>query len=195
MGEQPATLRARRGSGPGSRVRPQEMRPRGLADPAPPLHSPPFPTMFEDFSPKAVAAVKAAEALAQRLGDQSVATGHLIYGLTLDQSVCLHHIFKDLNVDPEMFSLYVDSLPREPEVMSGAPYNRHVHTTFDRARETAKKLGAKVVEPEHLAIALLSVKSGSCYETLKEFSIDPDYVRGLILEAMGRDAADSPEWF
>ena len=151
--------------------------------------------MFEDFSPKAVKAIKAAEELATRLGDKSVATGHLIYGLTLDQSVCLFHIFKDLNVDPEMFAGYVESLPREAEVMSGAPFNRHVHTVFDRARETRQKLGAKLVEPEHLAVAMMSVKSGSCYETLKEFSVDPDYVRILIMEALGLEADDAPDWY
>ena len=42
---------------------------------------------------------------------------------------------------------------------------------------------------------MLSVKAGSCYETLKEFSIDPDYVRLLILEAMGLETEDAPDWF
>ena len=151
--------------------------------------------MFEDFSPQAQKAVRAAEQLAQQLGDKSVATGHLIYGLTADPSVCLHHIFKDLNVDPDMFSGYVQSLPREPEVQKGAPYNRHVQTVFERARETAAKLGAKRVDPEHLAVALMSVKTGSCYETLKEFSVDPDYVRLLVMESLGLESEDAPDWF
>ena len=151
--------------------------------------------MLEGFSDKAVAAVKAAEALAERLGDQSVASGHVIYGLTVDRSVCLHHIFQDLNVDPEMFAGYVQSLPREPESVHGAPYNRHVHTVFERARECADTLGSADVTPEHLAIALMSVKAGSCYETLKEFSIDPLYVQMLVLEAMGLEAEDAPDWF
>ncbi|MCA8953577.1 MAG: hypothetical protein KDE27_28960 [Planctomycetes bacterium] len=150
--------------------------------------------MFEDFAEKTVQAVKRAEELATQLNDQSVATGHLIYGLTADRSVCLHFIFQDLNVDPDMFSGYVQSLPREPEIPNG-PFNRHVHTAFERARDAAKDLGSKTVEPEHLALALLSVKSGSCYETLKEFSIDPEYVQGLILQAMGLDPEQIPEWF
>ncbi len=150
--------------------------------------------MFEDFAPKTVAAIKKAEELAQQLKDESVATGHLIYGLTVDRSVCLHHIFQDLNVDPEMFSGYVNSLPREPGVPNG-PFNRHVRTVFGRAKDAAQQLGNKTVEPEHLALALLSVKAGSCYETLKEFSIDPEYVQALILQAMGLDPEMVPEWF
>jgi len=43
-----------------------------------------------------------------------------------------------------------------------------VHTVFVRARDAARELGAKKVEPEHVALALMSVKSGSCYETLRE---------------------------
>lgn len=151
--------------------------------------------MFEDFAEKSIQAIKKAEELAQRLGDESVATGHLIYGLTLDKSVCPHHIFLDLNVDPEMFAGYVQSLPREPAVGAGAPYNRHVQTAFERAREAAQELGSKKVEPEHMCLALLSIKAGSCYETLKEFSIEPKYVTTLILAAMGFPPEKAPEWF
>ena len=153
-----------------------------------------LPPMFEDFAEKTVQAIKRAEELAQQLEDESVATGHVIYGLTADPSVCLHFIFQDLNVDPDMFSGYVRDLPREPEVMDG-PFNRHVHTAFERARDAAKDLGSKTVQPEHLALALLSIKAGSCYETLKEFAIDPEYVQGLILQSMGLDPEQIPEWF
>ena len=151
--------------------------------------------MFEDFSEKSVSAIHAAEALAEQLEDQSVATGHLVYGLTVDPSVSLHHIFNDLNVDPDMFSEYVGSLPREPEMQKGAPYNRHSHTAFERARELAKDLGAKQVTPEHIAVAILSIKSGSCYETLKEFSIEPSYVTMLIMESLGYEEDRVPDWF
>lgn len=150
--------------------------------------------MFADFAEKTVLAIKKAEELAQQLQDESVATGHIIYGLTADRSVCLHHIFQDLNVDPEMFSGYVNTLPREASVMNG-PFNRHVRTAFERAKDAAEQLGSKVVEPEHLALALLSVKAGSCYETLKEFAIDPAYVQTLIMQAMGLDPELVPDWF
>lgn len=150
--------------------------------------------MFDDFDEKTVAAIKEAERLAERLKDESVATGHLIYGLAVDKSVCLHHIFQDLNVDPEMFSGYVQSLPREAPVPNG-PFNRHVQTVFERAREAARELGSKKVLPEHMALALMSVKAGSCYETLKEFSIDPEYVTSLIMQAMGLQPEQAPEWF
>lgn len=151
--------------------------------------------MQEKFSESSKKAVKAAEALAEKLGDESVATGHLIYGIAVDEGTCVHHVFKDLNIDPDMFAGYVKSLPREPEVDFGAPFNRHVHTVFERGAEAAEELGADEVRPEHLAIGLLSVKAGSAYETLKEFSIDPKYVQMLILESMGLEAEDAPDWF
>jgi len=150
--------------------------------------------MFEDFDAKTVAAIKKAEELARELGDESVATGHLIYGLTVDKSVCLHHIFQDLNVDPDMFSGYVRSLPREPQVSDG-PYNRHVHTVFLRSRDARDDLDGKIVQPEHMALALMSVKAGSCYETLKEFSIDLQYVTSLVMQAMGLPPEQAPDWF
>lgn len=154
------------------------------------------PAMFEGFSDKAIKAIEAAKTLAEELGDESVATGHLIFGLTVDDAVCLHHIFKDLSVDPDMFSGYVKSLPREAvTAVPSAPFNRHLATVFERARECAEELGSKVVLPEHLAIALMSVKAGSAYETLMEFNIEQEYVQMLILERMGLEAEDAPDWF
>lgn len=150
--------------------------------------------MFEDFAEKTKLAVQLAQELATQLGDESVATGHVIFGLTSDRSNCLHHIFSDLNVYPDMFSQYVKSLPREPGVSNG-PWNRHVQTCFTRASDAARQLSSKLVQPEHLALAVLSVKSGSCYETLKEFAVDPEYVQGLILQSMGLDPEQLPEWF
>ena len=150
--------------------------------------------MFEDFSDKTILATQKAEELAKQLNDESVATGHLIYGLSVDQSTCLHHIFLDLNVDPDMFSGYVNSLPREPDEPDG-PWNRHCRTVFGRAKDAAQQLGSKAVLPEHLALAVLSIKAGSCYETLKAFSIDPEYVQQLILQSMGLDPEMVPEWF
>ena len=98
--------------------------------------------MFEGYSQKALQAIETAKALAIELGDQSVATGHLIYGLTVDESSCLHHIFKDLSVDPDMFSGYVKSLPREPEVDGpDAPFNRHVTTVLERGAVFASQIG------------------------------------------------------
>ena len=153
------------------------------------------PKQFEGFTDKAKRALDAAKRLAKQLGDESVATGHLIYGLCLDQSVSLHHIFKDLNVDSDMFSEYVGSLPREPEAERNPPYNRHCHTVFERARELAEHLGGTDVIPEHVAVATLSVKAGSCYETLKEFSIEPAYVTMLIMESLGLEEDRVPDWF
>ena len=71
----------------------------------------------------------------------------------------------------------------------------HTETVFERSREAAEHLGSKIVKPEHMAIALMSVKAGSCYETLKEFSIDPSYVRLLVMESMGLETEFAPEWF
>ena len=153
----------------------------------------PYPYNSYAFSETSKRAIQASIDLSKDLKDESVATGHLIYGLAKDPSVCLHHIFKDLNVDPDMFSGYVKSLPREAEGFRDTVFNRHVFTVFERAQQTSKHLGAKIIEPEHIALALMSVKAGSCYETLKEFSIDPDYVRLLIMEALGLEVEDAPE--
>jgi hypothetical protein len=88
-----------------------------------------------------------------------------------------------------MFSGYVNGLPREPEVPNG-PYNRHVHTAFERGRDAAKELGSKLVEPEHLALALLSVKAGSASRRpAASFWVCP--FRGCICRGVPRGSAAS----
>jgi ATP-dependent Clp protease ATP-binding subunit ClpC len=154
----------------------------------------PYQPMFEDFSDRAKLAITEAEELAKRLGDKAAATGHLIYGLTKDRSGISHHLFMDLNIDPDMFSGYMQKLPREAATKDGSPHNKHLQTVFERAREVRKALSGSLVTPEHLLIALMSIKEGSCYETLKEFSVEPEDIRIECLESLGFEDEEAPHW-
>jgi ATP-dependent Clp protease ATP-binding subunit ClpA len=118
----------------------------------------------------------------------------LIFGLTQDKSGITHHLFVDVNNDPEMLSGYVAKLGREPAGEEGEPFHAHLFTVFERAREVKKALGDTVVTSEHLLIALMSIKGGSCYETLREFAVDPDDIRIECLEALGFEDEECPRW-
>lgn len=152
------------------------------------------PTDFKDFSDRAKRAIDVAKELAQKLGDGVTATGHLIFGLTQDKAGITHHLFLDVNIDPEMFSGYVARLPREPAGEEGEPFHPHLHTVFERAREVKKALGEGLVTSEHLLVALMSIKEGTCYDTLQEFSVDPDDIRIECLEALGCEDEECPRW-
>jgi ATP-dependent Clp protease ATP-binding subunit ClpC len=150
--------------------------------------------MFDDFSDRSKMAIKEAEELAQRLGDKAVSTGHLIYGLTKDRAGISHHLLMDLNIDPDMFSGYVQKLPREVPAKDGSPYQKSFLTVMERAREVRKALAGTLVTPEHILVALMSMKEGSCHETLKEFSVEADDIRIECLESLGFEDAECPRW-
>jgi hypothetical protein len=43
-------------------------------------------------------------------------------------------------------------------------------------------------------VALLSLSEGSAYECLKEFSVEPEEISMEVIEALGFELADTPEW-
>ena len=151
-------------------------------------------SLFDDFSDRAKLAVQKAQELAQQLGDKAVATGHLVYGLTLDRAGLAHHVFMDINIDPEMFSGYVAKLPREEANKDGGPWHRHLLTVFERSRQVKKALGGNLVTNEHLLIALMSIREGTCFDTLKEFAVEPDDIRIECLEGLGYEDEECPKW-
>jgi ATP-dependent Clp protease ATP-binding subunit ClpC len=153
-----------------------------------------IPSLFEDFSDRSRLAVQKAEELAQQLGDKAVATGHLVYGLTLDRAGLAHHVFMDINIDPEMFSGYLAKLPREEASKDGGQWHRHLLQVFERARQVKKALGSNVVTNEHVLIALMSIREGTCFDILKEFAVEPDDIRIECLEGLGYEDEECPKW-
>ena len=87
------------------------------------------------------------------------------------------------NAEGERLAALLERPPAEPRA----------YALFAHCFTCSKDLKSAEVEPEHIAVAILSIKSGSCYETLKEFSIEPSYVTMLIMESMGFEETEVPE--
>jgi hypothetical protein len=70
------------------------------------------------------------------------------------------------------------ALPNEPFIVTSS------RCSSARRRSTAAR--EREVEAKHRALAPLSVQVGSCFETLEEVSIEPEYVQSLVLQATTR---------
>lgn len=151
--------------------------------------------MYKDLSERANSALEVALALSKEYGDSCCATGHLIYGLTSDHLSVGNRIFNDINIYPEMFRDHLKKLPRETVDGNGNGLHPLVKEAIARGRRARQRLGGgREMSTDHLLVALLSLRKGSAHECLREFSVEPDEICMEILEAMGFEMADMPEW-
>ncbi len=151
--------------------------------------------MIKDMTERAKAALESARALAKEYGDACCTTGHLIYGLTLDHLSVGNRIFNDINIYPEMFRDHLKKLPRESEPGDKDGLHELVRSAIQRGRKARQKLGGgREMSTDHLLVALLSLREGSADECLREFSVEPQEISAEVIEAMGFQLEDCPEW-
>lgn len=151
--------------------------------------------MIKDLTDRANQAIEAAREFAKSTEEPCIGTGHLIYGLTLDHLSVGNRIFNDINIYPEMFRDHLKKLPRETEKADKDGFHPLVKTTIERGRKARRKLGGgSETTTDQLLVALLSLREGNAYECLREFSVEPDEISLEILEALGFDLDDRPEW-
>lgn len=151
--------------------------------------------MIKDLSERANDAIEAARALAKATEEPCLGTGHLIYGLTLDHLSVGNRIFNDINIYPEMFRDHLKKLPRETEDGDSNGFHPLVKEALARGKKARRKLGGgSITTTDQLIVALLSLREGNAYECLREFSVEPEEISLEILEALGFDLNDLPEW-
>ncbi|PIE23936.1 MAG: hypothetical protein CSA62_05965 [Planctomycetota bacterium] len=151
--------------------------------------------MLKDLSPQCKDAFEKASALSQEYGESRIGTAHLIYGLTGDHLSLGHRIFNDVNIYPEMFRDHLKKLPRETAEPDENGWDPRIIQAYERSKDIKKALGGgRQIMTDHLLIALLSVRSGSAYECMREFSVEPSEIINEIVEAMGFEIHECPAW-
>ena len=93
--------------------------------------------------------------------------------------------------------MFVEEMARVkeiPEPETGYWFDEKVALVLERARDGAEALGGGPVEPEHLALALLSLADGPASEILEEFSMDREDLKAEILAHMGVPVEECPDW-
>lgn len=151
--------------------------------------------MIKDLTDRAKNTIEAARELSKANDEPCVGTGHLIYGLTLDHLSVGNRIFNDINIYPEMFRDHLKKLPRETEEGDSNGFHPLVKLAIERGRKARRKLGGGTeTTTDQLLVALLSIREGNAFECLREFSVEPEEISLEILEALGFDLDDRPEW-
>ena len=151
--------------------------------------------MFKDLSDRANEALAVAKELSKNTDEPCLGTGHLIFGLTSDHLSVGNRILNDIKIYPEMFRDHLKKLPKETEEGDAHGLHPLVKETLERGKKARRKLGGgSQTTTDQLLVALLSLREGNAYECLKEFSVEPEEISLEILEAMGFNLDDRPEW-
>ncbi|HHI68073.1 MAG TPA: hypothetical protein ENJ97_01970, partial [Planctomycetes bacterium] len=148
----------------------------------------------EGFSRRTLEVLEAARALKDRLGHGAVTTGHLIAAILEEEAGISRDVFWDINAYPDMFVEEMARIKEIPVPGSGYWFDDLVGLVIERARDGAEALGGGPVEPEHLALALLSLAEGPAAEILEEFSMDREDLKAEILAHMGVPVEECPDW-
>jgi len=148
----------------------------------------------EGFSRRTMEVLEAARALKDRLGHGAVTTGHLVAAILEEEAGISRDVFWDINAYPDMFVEEMARIKEIPPPESEYWFDDLVGLVIERARDGAEALGGGPVEPEHLALALLSLAEGPAAEILEEFSMDREDLKAEILAHMGVPVEECPDW-
>ncbi|WP_129594161.1 ATP-dependent chaperone ClpB [Seramator thermalis] len=118
---------------------------------------------FNNFTIKAQEAVQKAIDLAQANGQQMIEPGHVLKGVMLVGENVTNYLFQKLEVNIRLLESGLDKqIESYPRVSGGDPMlSRETNSVFQKANDSASKMGDQYVSLEHLLLALVSEKSAT----------------------------------
>jgi ATP-dependent Clp protease ATP-binding subunit ClpA len=123
---------------------------------------------------------------ARLLGHHFIGTEHLLMAIARQHQGKAYHILKQVQVDA--YSLYWQAravLEGLPSTVSTFAY-MSILAVLTSAQQEAVRLKSRLVEPEHLLLALMCDEDGATYRVMRELSISTERVR-LTIERIKRD--------
>ncbi|MGF1616649.1 MAG: Clp protease N-terminal domain-containing protein [Acidimicrobiia bacterium] len=159
--------------------------------------------MFERFSREARRAVTAAVEEAERRGDTSVGTEHLLLGAVAAARPGADLVGKPIDVlrdawmEMDRAALESTGIELDMDIESAATKHRKGHVPFtggakqvleDTLRE-AIGMGSRRLEPEHILIALtLRSPKDPAIRLLEQAGLSPDAIRTDLIQSLRRSA-------
>jgi hypothetical protein len=147
-----------------------------------------FTKGFKRFTPRARAAVVAAQTAARDRRHESIGTEHLLLGLFAnDDGNVAQQAFTRLGVDRATVERLVDELvpPGAHPVRGHIPFTPRAKKTLELALREALRLGHNYIGCEHIALALRRLDEGVAAQVLTE-----QHVTSKGLERAIRDVLD-----
>jgi hypothetical protein len=147
------------------------------------------------FSAGAQAVVARAVEEARALGHRYLGTEHLLLGLFCDQAGLAARCLSNLSLSHDRVQERLIELIGRGENPAEGPLGVTPRTkrVFEATRREAARLGHRCPEPEHLLLALYSVRHGVAVEILTGFGATEERARAALAELLEREAPELAE--
>ncbi|MGB3485117.1 MAG: Clp protease N-terminal domain-containing protein [Mycobacterium sp.] len=110
---------------------------------------------FTRFTPRARAAVVAAQDAARQAQNTEITPGHLILGLLVDQDALSTRLIRAQDLDPELLRAAIQLPPASGQKLELVPFDAAARKALELTFREALRLGHNYVGTEHLLMALL----------------------------------------
>ena len=151
---------------------------------------------FNKFTLKAQEAVQNALELAGDKNQQAVAPAHILFALLSDSENVVNTILNKLGVRlpalKEELEKRIDQLPVvKGASVSGQYLSNESKDCFDKAQQSADKLGDEYISSEHVLIGILSSK-GEASSLLKKHGVKKEDILQVLQDVRGSQKVDDP---
>lgn len=140
--------------------------------------------MYERFTARAKKVIQLANQEAQRFKHEYIGTEHVLLGLIKEGQGVAANVLQNLGVDLGKVRLEVEKLVKNKSATAtgGAlPQTPRAKKAIECAFEEAESLNHNDVDPDHILLGLLRDHDGMAIRVLANLGVQPDVVRGEIL--------------
>ena len=149
------------------------------------------------FTEKSVAAVGAAQAVANEYGNQEISQLHLLHGLLVDNDGLIFQLLTKMGKDGSRFKAAVEKeIAALPKVSGCEKYlSRTLAEVIEIAEKQAQKMGDGYLSVEHLFFGLTEKPDGAVKKLFKEFAIEQNGFMQALAAVRGsqRVTSENPE--
>ena len=157
---------------------------------------------IDRYTQKSIAAIQAAQNMAQEYGNQQLEQAHLLASLCSDAEGLIPHLLTAMGVDAESFrKASLAEVEKLPKVRGYGREAGKVYITqeLDNALQSAERVAGSMkdeyISVEHVFLGLLDQAAGAVRELFRSFEIDKDRVMTALAQVRGnqRVTSDNPE--
>ena len=148
---------------------------------------------FNQFTIKSQEAIKKAEEIAKKNGNQSIENVHLLKALIESDDYLIPNLFAKLGVNVSVFNQVLEkSITSLPKVQGGSLYlSSESNTALQKSLEEAKKMGDDYVSIDHILLGIFETKS-SASQIMKDNGLKRKDLEDAINQLRKGKKVDSP---
>ena len=146
--------------------------------------------MFFEFTTKANEAIEHAKKIANRMGQSSVGSEHLLIGLLQAEGGLASEILTGEGVKAEDLVNLTEQMMGTDEValMEPGEYTPRARRVLNQAEKEARRFDSRKIGTEHILIAILKEKDSVADRFLLTLGVNPKKIYFDMISAMGFDA-------